>query len=156
MGLVSLIPGSRTPNIAVVGNTSLTVLSSGIDPSDANDPTGPDPSVPLVVLGNTYTEDSWNTTGVGASVTTHSDDLMVVRYDETAGFTVVPYFNITGGYQISGNAGGGLYDFPVVIPGSNGGTISGNVFNDPDSSGKWDPADDGAYEDITVLSRPEQ
>lgn len=75
---------------------------------------------------------------------------MAVQYDENAGFNVLPYFNITGGYKIAGNAGGGLYDFPVVIPGSNGWTINGNVFYDADGNGKWAPTDHGVYDDITL------
>jgi hypothetical protein len=75
---------------------------------------------------------------------------MIVRYDENAGFTIVPYFNITGGYRITGDAGGALYDFPVVLPGSGGGTINGNIFNDLAGNGKWDPSSSGVSDDITV------
>ncbi len=150
LGAGQFVPGSRTPNILVAGINSITVLDSGTDPKDVNNPDGPDPNVPLVVLGRTYTPNSWNAAAVGASATTYSDDLMAVRYDENAGFIVLPYFNITGGYEISGNAGGGLYDFPVVVPGSNGGTINGNVFYDANGNGKWEPTDHGVYDDITV------
>jgi hypothetical protein len=150
LGVGQFVPGSRTPDILVAGTNSIAVLESGTDPKDVNDPDGPDPSVPLVVRGITYTPYSWNAAAVGGSIMTHSDDLMVVRYDQNAGFIVLPYFNITGGYEISENAGGGLYDFPVVVPGSNGGTINGNVFYDVTGNGKWDPTDHGVYDEITV------
>ncbi len=150
LGVGQFVPGSRTPNILVVGFNSVTALESGVDPNDPNNPDGPDPSVPLVLLGTTYMRTSWNATAVGASVTTNSDDLMIVQYDQTTGFTVVPYFNITGGYQIAGDAGGALYDFPVVVPGSGGGTINGNVFLDPDGNGIWSPTDYGVSDEIIL------
>jgi hypothetical protein len=151
LGAGQFVPGDRTPNILVTGFNSITALCPGNDPNNQNDPDGSDPGLPLAVLGTTYTPDSWNAAAAGASVTTHSDDLMVVRYDEVGGFTVVPYFNITGGYRITGAAGGALYDFPVVIPGSGGGTINGNVFNDLAGSGTWEPTYSGASGDITVF-----
>ena len=150
LGVGQFVPGSRTPNILVAGPSSITALGSGINPNDAINPNGPDPSVPLVILGTTYTPNSFNAAAVGASGTTYSDDLIGVRYDQTLGFTVLPYFNITGGFEISGNAGGALYDFPVVIPGSAGGTINGNVFYDTDGNGQWSPSDPGVYNGVMV------
>ncbi|MDW5265931.1 MULTISPECIES: SdrD B-like domain-containing protein [Acidobacteriaceae] len=150
LGAGQFVPGSRSPNILIAGGNTIAVLEPGTDSNDVDNPDSPDPTLPLVVLGTMYTPDSLNAAGVGASITTHSDDLMMVEYDETTGFAVAPHFNITGGYLVSGDAGGGLYDFPVVIPGSNGGTICGNVFNDLAGNGTWNPTYSGASGDITL------
>jgi hypothetical protein len=53
-------------------------------------------------------------------------------------------------YRIFSEAGAALYDFPVVVPGSGGGTINGDIFNDPAGNGTWDPSYSGVSGNITV------
>lgn len=53
-------------------------------------------------------------------------------------------------YRISSEAGAAQYDFPVVVPGSGGRTINGDIFNDLAGNGTWDPSFSGVSGDSTV------
>ncbi len=118
------IANSSVPNVVIAGENAFSVFVPGIDPGDADNPTGFDPNVPLVEAGTMITG-STIAAAIGVQTGAHYDELMVVQYVEGTGNVVRPYFNTTNSYQAGSDADGALYDFAVVVPGSGGGVILG-------------------------------
>ena len=75
-----------------------------------------------------------------------STDVLGLVGDRLLGWT-----NIAGAYAVSatGPSVGG-YDIGVHVPGSEGGVITGSVFNDRDGDGNWVPTDPGWYLGVEV------
>ncbi len=145
----TFISGSSVPNVVIAGENAILVLVPGNDPSDSNNPTGFDPNVPLVEAGIALTG-STNAGAIGALAGAHHDELMVVQYLPGTGYVVRPYYNTTDSYGVTADAGGGLFDFAVVVPGTGGGTIAGNVFYDAEGGGVWNPDDYGISDGVRL------
>lgn len=143
------IANNSVPNVVVAGENAITVLVPGNDPSDVENPNGFDPNVPLIEADTTITG-STIAAAIGIQTGAHYDELMVVQYVEGSGYVVQPYFNTTDSYQAGSDVDGALYDFAVVVPGSGGGVIGGNVFYDAAGNGLWDPIDYGVYDGVTI------
>ncbi|MGC4033587.1 MAG: SdrD B-like domain-containing protein [Tepidisphaeraceae bacterium] len=146
----NFIPGVASPSVIVMNGPNLLVFGGQANPDNPRDPTGFDPNLPLVNYGTTGSVMSSDVvTAVGIPTTSHADDLMVIA-DTGTGYQLVPFANTAGSYTLLDSANGSLYDFGVVVPGSNGGVIEGQVFYDVNKTGQWAQEDYGVYNGLTV------
>jgi hypothetical protein len=150
MTFANLTGGGGTPQVLLTSPNGITVFAPVVTAATIDEPQGYDPSKPLQFVNQQFFADTDFASVAAVKLDGPVEDLYSVVYDSSGQFEIERLNNAYLAHQPSGDAAGALYDFAVVVPGSTGGTIAGQVYYDINQSGTWDPGDYGVYNGVTV------